>query len=242
MASFQTLWDDSQAFRQLFLLNKVFLSSRHYDMGKAEHLWYERWPRVDWNLCAERGCRRLAPDNGKCGHHTVDQMPVWAWAKGILYRFMRTHVRDDGKLISAQSDNKDYKKYAVHQVEKAIGRIPDRFTFCCIDGNPFNLRTENMAIISKIAKAAILAGELTYERAVMMDEDLSNFFKKIGSRGRPRALWIYSFEHISQAAGVKQARVRQAVSRGKLDPYSLASVVDFCNSIAKSDKMIVGTR
>ena len=237
MASFHELWGQSRAFRQLFLLNKVFPTSKHYDLGKAEHFWYDRWPQVEWGFCAQEGCVRLMPEGALCGFHCKEHgMPKWAWSGGVLYRYLCTHIGKNGKQISGKGDEWHYQRYVLFQAAKIYGNIPDRFTVYYRDQNPFNLRLDNLFVMSRVAKQAIETGLLSYGQGVRMDEELGGFYGDIGGKGRPSAMWSYNYVHIASAAQVRVERVRQEVSRGRLVPGDLRSVIEFCCSVGKSGK------
>jgi hypothetical protein len=51
---------------------------------------------------------------------------------------------------------------------------------------------------------------------------------RVPRRGRPK-LWAYGYADLALLFGMQEAAVRQAVKRQRLDPGSLASVVDFAN-------------
>lgn len=234
MASFNELWRSSQTFRQLFLHTKVFDVSRKFDVPRAEALWWERWPKVEWGFCPAEGCTALVAVGEQCAKHGKC-LPTWKWKNGMLYRYMKTHVNKQGKLISGKGDEWQYREYARYQAEKAYGPLPNGYVPAQLDSNPFNLRTANMIVVSKVAMLAIEAKLIKPSQAIDMDDALSVFWDRVTRRGRPTVQWAYNFDNIAKAAGVKVTRVRQAASRGQLDPGDLASIVEFCNYIKRSD-------
>ena len=231
MASFKELWTLSQTFRQLFLHTKVFKASSVYDVARAEAMWWERWPHIEWGFCPAEGCTTLVMVGEKCADHGTC-LPTWRWQSGILYRCMKTHVDERGKIVSGWRDTWQYRAYAKYRAVKAHGHVllEDGYVTACLDGNPFNLRNNNIIIVSKIARLAIDAKIIKPSQAMEMDDALLSFWFRAGGRGRPRSQWVYGYEQIANVAGVTVHRVRQAVSREQLNPKDLASVMEFCNN------------
>ena len=98
MASFQELWDGSRKFRQIFLYNKVLKSVRatgEVDMGRAEWLWHERYPQIEWGFCYHEGCNALAVMGEKCSKHFKEMgaRHSWEWRHGVLYKLKLLHNR-----------------------------------------------------------------------------------------------------------------------------------------------------
>jgi hypothetical protein len=228
MAKFEDLWTNSQMFRQLFLLNGVFESVNKVDLGKAEVLWFYRYPRVEWGFCDVDGCASLVPKGQVCPKHIKEspRMPRWKWNGGILYRYFskKEYV---GDLKRSRSEYIDFRRY---QANKIWGGIPDGYSVYTSDGNPFNLHRTNLILLSDIATVAVKGGVLKIPEAVTMDDVLESYIKETFRRGRPKSQWVYTFEAIAQVAGVRAERARQAVSRRQLDPSKLESIVEFCHA------------
>lgn len=233
MTSFAELWDQSQAFRQLFLHNDIFPSVNRVDIEKAEVMWYHRYPKFTWTFCDYDGCIGLVRKGELCTDHASisGKLPTWKWYKGILHRYMTTPLLISKKRVMGR----EYKAYHLHQGEQVFGPIPHGYTVYYQDNNPFNLHKANLVLLSRLSLLAVKAGKLSVAQAVAMDDVLEGFIAEQFRDGPKRAQWIYTMNKIAEAAGVKPERVRQAVSRGQLDPKELSSVVEFCQRHKRSD-------
>lgn len=218
--NFQYLWKNSRMFRQIFLHNGTFKSVNNIDLGKAEVFWRNRDPDVDWDLCGIGGCKLLVEKGTPCKNHCKPgYMAAWKWHQGILYRYARTRV--------ASVRGREYRAVHTDLAERVFGEIPDGYRVFYFDRNPFNLRSNNLILLSKVAIAAVQAGALSAIDAVGMDEVLSRYLVgKIG-KGRPCLQWGYNVRSISMAAQIGDARVRQEISRKNLDPGNLRSIARF---------------
>ena len=233
MAKFEDLWKTSKQFRQLFLLNGVFESVNNIDLAKAEALWFCRYPNVNWDFCDVDGCTALVPKGQVCRDHIEGnpRLQRYKWASGELYRFYSKRVWV-GTLRRNASEYVSFKKWQARKIWK---EVPNGYSVYTADGNPFNLHRSNLILLSNIAIAAIEKKVLNIPNAALMDTILGPYIAETFSKGRPKSQWVYGFEAIAQAAGVKMERVRQAVSRRHLDPSKLESVVGFCHSCKKTD-------
>jgi hypothetical protein len=224
MASFSELWTGSQAFRRLFLHNKIFPSINNVDMGKAEALWWARYPKTEWSFCGYDGCLGFVPEGEMCSKHVniSGEMPTWKWYVGELYRYL--YIKD-GEY--------GYRKYRRHVGETVFGTVPEGYDVCCVDRNPFNLHRDNLVLLSKIAVAAVDGGILSVAYAVEMDEVLRDFVARKCGWSTKRLQWVYTMDDIAAAAKVKYAKVKKSAFDGKLDPSDLASVAFFCQKYRK---------
>lgn len=221
---FQELWSHSIAFRSLFIRNGIFHSVNNVDVAKAEAFWWDRFPKLDWGFCDYNGCGHLVVDGERCQQH-LDQkkMPKWKWANGILYRYLHFYPGNVVKVLRPE-----YRAYHIHLAEKIYGKTPNGCAVYYADGNPFNLRRNNLILLSKVSLAAVKSGVLSVEDAEKMDFILKDFLKEVMTIGRPKKEWKYGLNAIAENAGVDADRVSLEIHRGNLDPSSLTSVIEFC--------------
>lgn len=247
MASFAELWDKSRLFRQLFLRMNVFRSVNNVDVTKAEVLWYDRWPEIEWDFCGHNGCIELVKKGEICGEHCLSvskKMPTWKWYLGKLYRYISVRVavaesryvriaRRSYTLPSAR----EYKDYAIHMAELIAGdKVKAKFSVGYIDGNPFNLRPSNIITVSDCLLSAVDNGVITTKQALFADTVLAKagFFPAILSR--PINYWAFNMETISKVCGIERNSIKCAVSEKRLVPGDLASLVRFCHKRMKRVK------
>lgn len=224
---FQRLWERSRAFRQLFIHNGIFASANDKDVAKAEVMWWDRYPRLQWDFCGVDDCSRLVVRGEHCEQHTKTGLrPRWKWSQGVLFRFMAVPYfkgdrgNDGGRIF-------EYVAYHLHQARKVFEEIPAGFSVYYADGNPFNLRADNLILLSNVMLAAVKSGTVTIGRAVELDDVLVDELLSSPINGRRKTQWVYTVESIAKAAGVSIHRVRAAVSEGKLDPSDLASITNY---------------
>lgn len=229
--TFQELWDESSKFRRLFLHNGIFRTINEIDLGKAEAMWWDRFPKLDWMLCGQDGCRRLVARGDRClDHMPSGALPLWRWTQGILYKY-KDSLSGKGETFRRR---RQYVAYHRFLAEKEFGEIPMKCRVWYADGNPFNLRRDNLILVTTPMLAAIKAGVITEPTAVMLDDVIYDSFSKDATAGRPKNQWVYNMQSIAMGANVKEERVRQAVSRGDLEPGNLMSVSKFMvNEIPK---------
>lgn len=233
---FQDLWDQSQAFRHLFLFNGIFRSPNDTDVAKAEALWWDRYPNLEWGFCDVDGCMTLVEKNDHCQKHGTDKkMPRWKWHKGILYRYRYFYHGQNKRQTGRQ-----YTAYHKLLATRVFGSVPDGYRVHYSDGNPFNLRKNNLILLSKVALATVKAGTLSVADAMGLDDVLQEFLADKVGRGRPKHQWSYNLETIARAAGVKIKWVQKEIERGNLDPSDLASISEFCSrSKVESDGTLI---
>lgn len=218
--NFKQLWESSRMFRQLFLHNGTFKSVNNIDLGKAEVFWWNREPDVDWDLCGIDGCKLLVEKGTPCKNHCEPgYMATWKWHQGVLYKYMSTRI--------ASACGRDYRAVHLDRAEREFGNIPDGYRVFYLDVNPFNLRRENLILLSKVSMAAVRADALSVVDAIRMDEILSGYLSNKIGKGRPCSQWGYNIRSIAMAARVSKARVRQEISRKNIDPSSLRSIAQF---------------
>jgi hypothetical protein len=223
----------------MFIYLNIYKTADQIDVGKAEWLWSERYPTFEWGFCSD-DCDTLVPLGEKCICHVsrYSSPPKWQWTKGVLYLYARSTIGSDGITRSNRNGlGQDYTPYKDFVAEKVHGKLVPGYEACPMDGNPFNLRHDNIGVISKLLMGAVREGTVTPLMALEADEILASFISENCGRGRPKSAWGYNYKGISDVAGIRIGRVRQAASRGKFDPSSLVSVVDFCNNMRKSDKV-----
>lgn len=222
---FQELWDQSQAFRHLFLYNGIFRSPNDIDVAKAEALWWDRYPNLEWGFCDVDGCMTPVESRDHCQKHgTADNLPRWKWHKGILYRYMRF---DHGQ--NKRQGGRQYVAYHKHLAKQVFGKVPQGYRVYYSDANPFNLWRGNLILLSRVALAAVQQEVLSVSDAIMLDDVLQDFLADKGKDGRRKQQWSYNLETIARAAGVKPTWVRQEIHRGNLDPGNLDSISEFCS-------------
>jgi len=225
--TFKELWDGSSKFRRLFLYNRILRTVNETDLGRAEIFWSDRSPWLDWALCGYEGCSALAIAGQRCQRHKEDaKMLPWKWHKGILYRYMRST-----RLPGHRSRGDEYRQFHLHRARLMWGDLPAGYIVHYKDENPFNLRKDNLLIMSKVMRAAVREGVISIPDAVVLDEIMEQYISVRLKQGRPKRQWVYTWQTIAGAAQIKIERARQAASRGNLDPSDLASVVEFCHKI-----------
>lgn len=242
MAKFISLWMRSQSFRKMFLLNGIFPSINHVDKKLGEMYWDARYPKIEWDLCGVNGCTVLVPEGDACGKHVGkgDEMPLWRWNRGELYRYVKTRITSGGRVTARAGDSRpQYTHYRTWVASKKFGKLPDGYRGYPRDGNPFNIKDDNIIVLSKVAIAVVSTGMLRLSEVVRMDDVLDEFLADVFKQGRPKSQWLYTVADIAKLCGFRNERVRQEISRGNLDPRSLASVVEFCKKHAESDTVIV---
>jgi hypothetical protein len=226
--NFEELWGRSRAFRQLFIHNGIFEDANKVDVAKAEVMWWDRYPRLDWAFCGQDDCPRLVVKGERCEKHSESgQRSRWKWSQGVLYRFMAVPYfkgdkgNDGGRIY-------EYVAYHLHQARKVFEEIPPGFNVHYADGNPFNLRTDNLILLSSVILAAVQAGVVSIGKALELDDVLMDELLGSLGRGRRKAQWVYTIESIAKAAGVAQSTIRADVSpRGILDPNDLRSIASY---------------
>lgn len=232
--SFQSLWDQSRAFRRIFLYNGIFRAVNNRDVARAEALWWDRYPKLSWDFCNVDSCMTLAANGKPCQEHMKTKvLPRWKWNKGILYRYMSFDHGQNKRLVG-----REYRAYHLHLAKEVFGEVPSGYRVYYIDGNPFNLRKGNLILLSKVALAAVEAGALSIADAMGLDDVLGEYIASKTLRGRPKSQWSYNLETIAETAGVKRTWVQKEIERGNLDPSDLASVGAFC---ARSENENDGT-
>ena len=232
-SNFQELWEGSRQFRQLFLHNGIFRSVNQVDVEKAEAAWWNRYPKLHWMFCNQDGCKKLVAAGDRCKEHMPGgAFPLWRWWQGILYRYMRGTAFI---LRSHVEHKREYRAYHRVMAEKVYKKIPPKYRVWYADGNPFNLREENIIVLSLPMLAAVKAGAISEATAILLDEKIIDVYVREAKVGRPKKQWVYNMQTIAKAAGIKPERVRQEIHRGHLEPADLSSVVLFCNKIKKVD-------
>lgn len=225
--SFEELWDGSRAFRVMLSKQRALNLDGGLDTGLAEAFWDNRFPRIDWDFCGVDGCVTLVKSGEKCSRHAPSMgcvLPGWQWTHGRLYRYVTksTHIRNKPRKKTSEYIRNDRYVWRYR-----YGDPPRGFRIRTVDGNPFNHRIGNLFLISRYSAPAYDLGIISAAEALKMDESLPEVL--IGRLGGGRKSgWVYGLDAISNVAGVRLSRVRQAVSRGELCPGSLLSVVDFC--------------
>ena len=215
-SSFHDLWNGSRLFRQIFLHNGIFKSPNNVDIGKAEYFWWDRHPKLDWSICEKEGCCGLVVSGDNCPNCS-SELTQWKWHSGVLYRL---HPNGSG--------GKEYVAHHLRIGRIVFGEVPPGYDVFCVDGNPFNLRKDNIVLLSVVSIPAVDSGVLSIQDALRMEQILGDFIPQVVGRGRPKRHWVYSMVDIASSCGVRVERVRQAISRKELDPGSLKSIVAFC--------------
>ena len=209
-------------FRRFIVNNLTEAEGDMVDWDEAEKLWSHRYPQIQWELCLAPECERLVPVEDRfCPQHGA--FPRWALSDTVLFKRL--------KLNRGSETSPDYKPYFLHLAESIIGgTVPKNYHVICRDGNPFNLRKENLMIVAEMAVALAKKGLITLAECEEVSELLGGFIEERRSDGRPVFSVRFNYSDIARAAGISVGSVRVAASRKKLDPCSLSDIVRFCIS------------
>ena len=242
MASFEELWRDSAKFRNIFVGDKKFYASMsRFDLDEAKELWEERWPYLDWNFCKAEGCKGLVGTSGHwrandkyCSEHISKngKMPKYVWYGNDLYKFLSMKVHG-----TAKHRKKEYIRLSRLLAIEKYGKFKGGYKIMFADGNYLNYSMENIIVVTKVSAAAIDAGVLSVADSVEVDNLIEDFVIRRFGGGRKPFRHSYDHEDIAMAADVKGSAVRKAISEGRLDPYDLASVLQFVNNCKKNDNL-----
>jgi len=235
MTSFIDLWGQSKRFRSLFLYNGIFPSAGKVDVGLAELLWWQRYPQIEWDFCGHEGCKKLVPEGECCPDHAYvcGRLPSWKWGEGTLYHYLVLNSNHEKRAGGVPQ----YRAYYKWMGRKLFGKISNGYRIYWADRNPFNLREDNLIVLSRIGVVAIEEGILTVPGAIEMDDALSGFIGEKFKLRRPPHQWVYTYQTIADVVKRPVGRIRDAVVNGWLDPSSLVSVVDFCQKCLRSDNV-----
>lgn len=224
--SFHELWDQSEAFRIMLISQRCFNAANRFDLGLAEALWDDRFPRIGWDFCQVDGCTCLVKAGERCIKHIhdVDNIPSFKWAKGYLYHYVTRNSHDKNRPVRRYYD---YERNDLYVWRYNYGKVNPGYKIRQIDRNPFNHRIGNLFLLSRYIAPAYDADVINASEALKMDDVMPEVLRDRLGGGR-RSGWVYGIDGIAKTAGIREGRVRQEISRGNLCPGDLSSVVDFC--------------
>lgn len=218
MASFEKLIE-SKKFLNLFIHSGAFRSTRTFNIDKAEEMWAERDPHLEWDTCEK--CGDLAYNGRLCGKHYVEQhgeMIQWQWVNGDLYKYVR--------------GEQSYVQWKRHVLGEGIGRDS---TVITVNGNPFDLRPNNLVVAFKITAALVRDGHIPVAMVGLFDDAIEPFLKQyLHTRGRKKNLWTYGLDTIARALGMHYTTVTRLSYEGRLNPADLGSVVKYALDSVRS--------
>jgi len=212
LASFETLIT-MPSFRALFVDSGIFDRDDKMDLDLAEALWANRYPIVEWGKCRHDTCYRLVMEGNTCRYHREksDTVPRFAYANSVLYIY----------------ENKGYKKYADIVAERYIGEKIERgYCVWTVDGNPFNLRLENMTILSEIAAMAIRKKLIPVSKALDVDTAIQDVVASVYKGKRGAALrWQYGLNDVAEATGMAPGTLKRRLSAQEKKTLPLKKII-----------------
>jgi len=235
---FESLWMRSRKFRNIFMYNGIFPRIQEVNKVRAKEYWEARHPKIIWSFCGVPGCRGLVQEGEYCAKHSRSGLPTWNWSSGELYR-LNTGFANGSSRLKYMNREVEYMHYRTHIATLAYGELPNGYVAYPRNGNPFDIHSNNIIILSKIAVGAVSTGMITLKEGILMDEILVEFLEEIFGSPRTQHQWLYTIADVAKLCKVRNARIRQAMSRDGLDLSDLNSVVDFCNAHVNSDTLAV---
>jgi hypothetical protein len=213
---FRTLLARSSQFRALIAAHRPMIGDN------AELYWSQRVPRIEWNVCSERGCEELVPHGFRCVRHQREggRLPPWRWVNNELYKLVATRFDHGG-----EGRGQTYAPYARWLVEQKEGRFPAGYDVVGWGMNPFFLEAGVLFSMSHIARDLVRRGKLSVELALQYDAATRDLFTPCG--GRPRSVALIGLTDICRATGLRPGSVRSALSRGEFEMEDAESVLSY---------------
>jgi hypothetical protein len=219
-ATFDEMWNDSEVFRNFFIGKYGYFFGKKLDWEKAAELWDNRFPRVRWCFCLNEGCKVLVPiSNEFCANHSK-KIPKWRLKRSRLWRLSDENVKRDYY-------SRGYRDYLLVVGKKIFGDIPRNYKIIKADGNPFNFRSGNLRLLSKISIVLVQAGVLSPAVAISFDREIVKlpFFNL--KKSPPIRQAVFSYEDLARVCGKNIRSIYNEASLGYFDFDDLESVFQF---------------